>query len=45
MNNKSSFTPDIIVDIMRTSEAVAQSYYNKNEDAMEVMNQLKKVFK
>jgi len=44
ISNKSLFTPGIIVNIMRTSEAIAQSYYDINEVDTEILNQLEKMF-
>lgn len=43
-SNKSLFTPAIIVNIMRTGEAIAQSYYDTNEVDTDVINQLEKMF-
>jgi len=44
INNKSLFSPAIIVNIMHTGQAIAQSNYDTNEVDTDVMNQLKKSF-
>lgn len=43
-SNKSLFMPAIIVNIIRTSEAIAQSYYDTDGGDTEVIHQLKKMF-
>ncbi len=44
LNNKSLFTPEIIKNIMLTSEAISFSYYDTNEEDTAVMHQLEKMF-
>ena len=44
LSNKSLFTPEIIMNIMLTSKAIAQSYYDNNEDDTTVLNQFENIF-
>ncbi len=42
--NKSQFTPEIIINILRSAEAIASSYKASNENEKKVLNKISSLF-